>query len=272
MNIVLSITGSRDVPDRNITLNKSIWYINYLRAKGYNVIQINSGGARGVDSIAVEIANILNIPFKLFKADWALGKQAGMLRNKEMADATQHALVFWDEESKGTEHYINYIGRATIFSLKQNKFIFNKRYFSFGGYFRFLSNMYVPEKPLVIEGKEFRTTEHYYQYKKVDTPEFYEIITKLNSPGKVKRVVNKMINEKEVRLRSNWQDIKFNVMLNASKVKYRDKELLTKLKSIDGEIVEYNYWNDKFWGKGIYDKEGLNYLGKILMRIRDGRV
>lgn len=35
------------------------------------------------------------------------------------------------------------------------------------------------------------------------------------------------------------------------------------------DIIEWNNWGDKFWGKDVYSQEGENNLGKILMKIRD---
>lgn len=34
----------------------------------------------------------------------------------------------------------------------------------------------------------------------------------------------------------------------------------------DEELIEGNWWGDKFWG--IYNGEGENHLGKLLMKIR----
>lgn len=75
---------------------------------------------------------------------------------------------------------------------------------------------------------------------------------------------------KTVELRSDWNDIKVDVMRKLLKQKFMDKELLTKLQLIKGEIVENNYWGDTFWGK-CYGK-GENTLGKILMDIRDNNI
>ena len=35
----------------------------------------------------------------------------------------------------------------------------------------------------------------------------------------------------------------------------------------DAELVEDNWWGDKFWG--VCNGEGENHLGKLLMKIRD---
>ena len=41
-----------------------------------------------------------------------------------------------------------------------------------------------------------------------------------------------------------------------------------RLEMEEGEIVEWNNWGDKIWGKTL-NGEGENHLGKILMKIRD---
>jgi predicted NAD-dependent protein-ADP-ribosyltransferase YbiA (DUF1768 family) len=43
------------------------------------------------------------------------------------------------------------------------------------------------------------------------------------------------------------------------------KELLS---TGDQEIVEWNNWGDKYWGKDSITKEGENHLGLLLMRLR----
>jgi len=265
----LSITGSRDVKDEELVKHIAKRYMNFLLEKGINITTIHSGCARGVDKLAEVIAKESYLEFKEFPANWDIGKHAGMLRNKEMANETHLGLVFWDEESKGTEHYINYFGRCVIYSLKQNKFIFNKRYCSFSGYYRFLSNMYVLKEPIILEGKSFRTTEHYYQWKKVGTEDFYKTISEITSPGKLKRVMSKLIKDGTISIREDFFDNRLKIMEKALTKKFEDPELLKKLININGEIIEWNYWNDMFWGKSIYDGKGENNLGKLLMKIRD---
>jgi predicted NAD-dependent protein-ADP-ribosyltransferase YbiA (DUF1768 family) len=44
---------------------------------------------------------------------------------------------------------------------------------------------------------------------------------------------------------------------------FKDKLLSTG----DIELIEYNYWGDKFWG--VCNGEGKNHLGKLLMKIRE---
>ena len=55
---------------------------------------IISGGARGIDQAAIDVACIDRIPYEVYPADWDnLGDAAGMIRNKQMADASAQALI-----------------------------------------------------------------------------------------------------------------------------------------------------------------------------------
>ena len=81
-----------------------------------STIEIVSGCARGVDSVAAEIARELGYAVKEFPADWeAYGKAAGHIRNKQMADYVAEddfnyhgrLVAFWDGESAGTKNMID---------------------------------------------------------------------------------------------------------------------------------------------------------------------
>ncbi len=68
---------------------------------------IVSGGCRGVDRIAEKYAEEKYFKFEMFKADWnKYGKQAGPIRNGEMAKYADMAVVFWDGESRGSQNMI----------------------------------------------------------------------------------------------------------------------------------------------------------------------
>jgi hypothetical protein len=99
----LIIAGSR-------TLKPSLRFIDYLVATligttPEHIGEIISGGANGVDSDARSWANIRQIPFKLFEADWNKnGKSAGPIRNKQMAEYGDALLLIWDGKSKGSSN------------------------------------------------------------------------------------------------------------------------------------------------------------------------
>ncbi len=82
------------------------------------------------------------------------------------------------------------------------------------------------------------------------------------SPGKAKRLGRKL------ELRSDWEDVKIDVMYMVCKDKFQTHlSLRQKLKDTRGRyLIEGNNWGDTFWG--VCDGEGRNELGKVLMKIR----
>jgi hypothetical protein len=72
-------------------------------------IEIVSGGARGADKLGEMYAKKHELPYKVFLADWDMGKDAGFIRNEEMAayasaEGQGYCVVFWDGQSNGTRH------------------------------------------------------------------------------------------------------------------------------------------------------------------------
>ena len=70
-------------------------------------IEIVSGTANGADKLGERYAKENNCKIKQFPADWSLGKQAGYIRNKQMAEYADCLIAFWDGKSKGTKHMID---------------------------------------------------------------------------------------------------------------------------------------------------------------------
>lgn len=66
-----------------------------------------SGGARGVDQVAVEAAKARGLAVDIFPADWdRYGRSAGFKRNKELVDSVDGLVAFWDGQSRGTWHSV----------------------------------------------------------------------------------------------------------------------------------------------------------------------
>jgi len=63
-----------------------------------------AGGAKGIDRAAEDVFVIDRIPHQIYLADWDnLGNDAGMIRNREMADHPADQLIALpDSESIGT--------------------------------------------------------------------------------------------------------------------------------------------------------------------------
>lgn len=143
----------------------------------------------------------------------------------------------------------------------------------FRGEYSFLSNFTNFEKPLVITRGEglfrfvFHTNEHFYQACKFT--DYNLIIEVANHPSKgLKKFINSLKNE----WRPDWDDIKLGIMEKGLRYKFSEHNPKLRKKLIDTlglELVEYNYWNDKYWGVCLKTGGGENHLGKLLMKVRE---
>ena len=133
---------------------------------------------------------------------------------------------------------------------------------SFRGQYRFLSNFY----PSVIQytGYWYPTVEHAYQAaktRKLGERVIFQCPSELR-PGDAKR------EGKKVTLRANWNVLKIIVMKNLLREKFKEPVLRKQLLGTgDSELIEGNDWGDEYWGK--CRGRGLNWLGKLLMEVRD---
>lgn len=100
------IAGSRGLVDYELVSNT----IDKVLKDNPELImtEIVSGGARGVDTLAIQYARLHNIPYKVYPAEWHIhGKSAGYKRNEVMANNADALIAIWDGVSKGTRHMIN---------------------------------------------------------------------------------------------------------------------------------------------------------------------
>ena len=87
-----------------------------IQESGFEITEIISGGALGVDRLGEKYAIEHSIPFQRFLPDWKRFKRgAGMVRNAEMAKNADALIAVWDGTSKGTK---NMIKTATNYGLK----------------------------------------------------------------------------------------------------------------------------------------------------------
>lgn len=132
---------------------------------------------------------------------------------------------------------------------------------SFKDEYAFLSNFHPCR--LDYDGLSFTSVESAFQAAKTTDIETRRQFVDL-TPGQSKRL------GRQVVLRQDWEDIKLSVMEDLLRQKFSDKnpELKQKLLDTDNaELIEGNWWNDKFWGVCL--GEGENNLGKLLMKIRN---
>lgn len=134
-----------------------------------------------------------------------------------------------------------------------------------GTKYEFLSNFYA--HPFMFDGKIYPTAEHAFQAMKATNEHDRQLIADAETPGKAKRLGRK------ITLRSDWEDIKYTVMLDIVRAKFAIPELGQML--IDtwpADLIEGTTWHDNTWGNCSCDRckniEGKNYLGQILMSVR----
>ncbi len=95
------IAGSR-------TLSLSVQELDQVvQQSGFEVTELISGGAAGMDQAGEAWARSKGIPIRQFLPDWEKhGKAAGPIRNREMVKNSEAVIAVWDGESKGTKSTI----------------------------------------------------------------------------------------------------------------------------------------------------------------------
>jgi ribA/ribD-fused uncharacterized protein len=130
----------------------------------------------------------------------------------------------------------------------------------FRGKYYFLSNFY--EAPVTYEGITYRNNEAAFQSAKTLDNDLRLEFANLD-PSSAKR------KGRAIKLRPDWERIKIKVMYDIVLAKFtQNKDLREKLLATDNMYLEEgNNWGDRIWG--TVNGEGHNYLGRILMLIRD---
>lgn len=133
------------------------------------------------------------------------------------------------------------------------------------GNYRWLSNYH--QCQIEWNGMLFPTVEHAYHAMKTLVKEEQERFTKNLDPVWAKK------HGQTITLRPDWEVVKIECMEFCLRQKFKaGTELAEKLKATNpADLIETNWWNDKFWGVCVCPKcnnNGLNNLGKLLMKIR----
>lgn len=128
----------------------------------------------------------------------------------------------------------------------------------FRGKYDFLSNFY--PTPIVIGDFTFTCSEAAFQAQKCLDPGNTGLFEGLD--GKDAKSLGRRI-----ALRKDWNKVRVPVMEEILWIKFSNPTLAARLKATGNtKLVEHNTWNDKFWG--VCNGEGVNQLGKLLMKIR----
>lgn len=102
----LIIAGSRNFDNYELAEKIIDFYIERNKVNTRE-LEIISGGAKGADRLGEEYAEKYGIKLTRYKANWVkYGKQAGIVRNSQMAKEGDALIAFWDGMSRGTKNMI----------------------------------------------------------------------------------------------------------------------------------------------------------------------
>jgi len=125
-----------------------------------------------------------------------------------------------------------------------------------------LSNFFI--FPMIVDDKEYRTVEHWFQSQKFTDPILQENIRLTPSPSMAK----KLGRTRHASFRTDWDCVKEEIMLKGLRAKFDQNVFLRTqlLATGTAELEEQAPW-DSYWGSGRTGK-GKNRMGHLLMKVR----
>jgi ribA/ribD-fused uncharacterized protein len=140
----------------------------------------------------------------------------------------------------------------------------------FVGEFAFLSNFAACLVQYADPGEDpvtYPSVEHAFQAAKTTDPDARERLASIGSPLTAKRL------GRRVRMRDGWTDLRFQVMRDLLRQKFRSEPFRSRLLATGAaEIVEGNTWHDQLWGDcecATHENQpGENLLGRLIMDVR----
>lgn len=158
--------------------------------------------------------------------------------------------------------------------LQENPAILIDWFDDFAGHnpYAFLSNFY-EGTPFTWRDDFWKTSEHAYQAMKASNIADFKMIRDSHSPDEAKYL------GRSIRVRSDWEAIKYQTMHSIVLAKFTSNGELGKLllDTNNAYLQEGTFWNDTVWGVDLYASEmpekpmtrkGQNWLGIILMDVR----
>ena len=85
-----------------------------VAASGFEVTEVITGGAGGPDRAGEQWAAALDLSVTTIKPNWRLGRGAGLIANRQLAQAGQVLIALHDGQSKGTQDMIDQIRAAGL--------------------------------------------------------------------------------------------------------------------------------------------------------------
>jgi ribA/ribD-fused uncharacterized protein len=131
---------------------------------------------------------------------------------------------------------------------------------AFEGEYRYLSNFY--DAPMWYGGIKYPRSENAFQAAKTWDPELRRIIARMTA--RESKAAGKHLD-----CRPDWDEVRVPVMGEIVTLKFiQNPGLLRRLMNTGNRtLIEGNWWKDDFWG--VYNGKGENWLGQILMDLRN---
>jgi ribA/ribD-fused uncharacterized protein len=143
---------------------------------------------------------------------------------------------------------------------------------SFTGEWGFLSNFY--PVAVVYEGMAYASVEHAYQAAKTLDMDKRWLFSSEGNP-RLTAAQSKRMGRNLKKIRTDWEDVKHQIMRELLVSKFANPELGVRLLSTENAVlVEGNYWHDTHWGVCMgkcdfpHEPVGDNWLGRLLMEVR----
>lgn len=113
------------------------------------------------------------------------------------------------------------------------------------------------------EGHAYPSVEHAYQAQKTTNPLLQKAVREQPTPATAKRLA------RSFELRPDWDEVKIPIMRHLLREKFvQEPERSILLSTGNEELVEGNWWGDRFWGQSPVG-DGENWLGRLLMEVRE---
>jgi len=121
------------------------------------------------------------------------------------------------------------------------------------------------QHPIVIDGEQWPTNEHYFQSRKFNCAKYADTI-KWAPSAKIAAMLGR---SRAQPIREDWEDVKENFMMIGLQAKFTQHEVLKTLLlgTRDAIIIERSD-KDAYWGDGAA-RTGKNRLGELLMKLRE---
>jgi ribA/ribD-fused uncharacterized protein len=128
--------------------------------------------------------------------------------------------------------------------------------------YRWLSNFF--ESPMILNGKDYQTVEHWFQSQKFTNSELQEKIRLAPTASKAKALGKK----RESSFRADWDSLREDILYTGLQAKFQQNPILLEKLLATGtyELKEDSPW-DSYWGLGKSGK-GQNRMGHLLMKLR----